>query len=195
MNAVGADPRIGRAFLNAGRGYGGGCFPKDVAGLISSAGSHGVDLQIMKSASQLNEQMPGYIVGKASKIIGSVRGKKAVVLGLSFKAGTSDARKSPGVKVANLLSRAGAKVCAYDPEATHEAKDDLARAVGTSESLQESIKDSDVVFVATDWPEFKNIDLTSLAKNMKGKILVDCMNCIDPQKAQDAGLQYIGIGR
>ncbi|MBW3568505.1 UDP-glucose/GDP-mannose dehydrogenase family protein [Candidatus Parcubacteria bacterium] len=195
MNAVGADPRIGRAFLNAGRGYGGGCFPKDVAGLISSAASYGVDMDIMQSASQLNEEMPGYIVGKATKILGNVKGKKAAVLGLSFKAGTSDARKSPGVKIANLLSKAGAQVRAYDPEANGEAKADLARAVGTSDSLDEVVSGADLVFIATDWPQFKDMDLTSLAGSMNGKVFVDCMNCIDPSQAKKAGLHYIGVGR
>jgi UDPglucose 6-dehydrogenase len=195
MNAVGADPRIGRAFLNAGRGYGGGCFPKDVAGLISSAGSYGVDMEIMKAASQVNDHMPGYIVGKAINVSGNLKGKKAGVLGLAFKSGTSDARKSPGVKIANLLSRAGAKVCAYDPEASQEAKTDLARAVGTCSTIEEAAKDADMVFIATDWPEFKNLNFEKISKLMHGNLLVDCMNCLDSSQVEKSGLQYIGVGR
>lgn len=195
MDAVGADPRIGRAFLNAGRGYGGGCFPKDVAGLISNAGSYGVDLTIMKAASKLNEQMPEYIVNKVEKLIGGYKGKKIAVLGLAFKSGTSDARKSPGIKIANLLDAAGANVATFDPQANGEAKHDLKSSVSTSYSLNEAVKGTDAVFVATDWPEFKEIDLANLAKTMNGKTIIDCMNCLDPTKAKNSGLQYIGIGR
>lgn len=195
MNAVGADPRIGRAFLNAGRGYGGGCFPKDVKGLISSAQSFGVDLQIMKAADKLNLEMPKYIVDKAKQKTGDVKGKKAAVLGLSFKAGTSDARKSPGVKIANLLAGAGAQVNAYDPEANGEAKRDLNDSVKPVESAEEAIKGAEVVFVATDWPEFKSIKLPELKSAMSGSAIIDCMNCLDSSKVEEAGLQYIGVGR
>lgn len=195
MDAVGADPRIGRAFLNAGRGYGGGCFPKDVAGLISSAENYGVDLQIMKSASQLNAQMPEYIVKKVSSEVGGYQGKKVTVLGLAFKSGTSDARKSPGIKIANLLSSFGAKVQVYDPQANGEAKQDMPDTITVKESLSEATKDAEIVFIATDWPEFKNMNLTKLAKNMNVKILVDCMNCIDHINIQTSELKYIGVGR
>lgn len=189
MYAAGADPRIGRAFLNAGRGYGGGCFPKDVKGLISSAESFGVDLQIMKAADELNTQMPEYIVSKTEGKIGDFKDRKVAVLGLSFKAGTSDARKSPGVKIANLLAEAGGKVSAYDPEANGEAKEDLTDSVKLVESIQEAIKDAEVIFVATDWPQFKEINLGELKSAMTGSTLVDCMNMYDPQKALSAGLE------
>ncbi len=195
MHAAGADPRIGRAFLNAGRGYGGGCFPKDVRGLISSAESFGVDLQIMKAADSLNRQMPEYIVSKAAQKTGDFKGKRAAVLGLSFKAGTSDARKSPGVKIANLLAGTGASVNAYDPEANGEAKEDLTDSVNLVESAEEAVKDAEIIFVATDWPEFKEINLNELKSAMTGSLLVDCMNIYDPEKALAAGLEFIGVGR
>lgn len=195
MSAVGADPRIGRAFLNAGRGYGGGCFPKDVKGLISSAESYEVDLHIMKAASKLNEQMPSYIVNKVEQQVGNLNGKKAAVLGLSFKAGTSDARKSPGVKIANLLADSGAMVNAYDPEANGEAKEDLSGSVDVSTSASEAIANADIIFVATDWPEFKSLKLEEVKSAMGGSTLVDCMNIYDPAEAAKAGLEFIGVGR
>ncbi|HEX5798173.1 MAG TPA: UDP-glucose/GDP-mannose dehydrogenase family protein [Candidatus Saccharimonadales bacterium] len=195
MYATGADPRIGRAFLNAGRGYGGGCFPKDVKGLISSAQSFGVDLQIMKAADELNKQMPEYIVSKTSSKIGDFKDKKIAVLGLSFKAGTSDARKSPGVGIANILAETGAVVNAYDPEANNEAKEDLSDAVNVVSSSSDAVKGADAVFVATDWPEFKSMNLAELKTAMAGNVLVDCMNIYDANEASQPGLELIGVGR
>lgn len=195
MDAVGADKRIGRAFLNAGRGYGGGCFPKDVSGLISSATDYGVDLGIMTAAADLNETMPGYIANKAQELLGSLQGKKVAVLGLAFKAGTSDARKSPGVKLANILHKNGASVNTYDPEANHEAKGDLRKGVKTCPSAIECVKDADAVFIATDWPELIEIDLDKVAKNMSGDLFVDAVNSYTISDVEDAGLRYTGVGR
>ncbi|CAN5669123.1 UDP-glucose/GDP-mannose dehydrogenase family protein [soil metagenome] len=195
MDAVGADKRIGRAFLNAGRGYGGGCFPKDVSGLISSASEYGVDLGIMTAAAELNETMPGYIASKAQKAMGTLQGKKVAILGLAFKAGTSDARKSPGVKLANILSKSGAQVVAYDPEANEEAKEDLLRNITVENSWQVCTKNADVVFVATDWPELIQLNLDDLKKSMRGNTFVDCMNAFSTADGAKANLQYIGVGR
>lgn len=195
MDAVGADPRIGKAFLNAGRGYGGGCFPKDVSGLISSSLEHGVDMPIMVAASDINDQMAGYIAKKAEKALGGLEGKKVAVLGLAFKAGTSDARKSPGIKLANALAGGEAQVCVYDPEANGEAKDTLNRQITICESSEEACKDAEAVFIATDWPQFKNLDFKDLAGKMDGKLIVDCMNCLDGSAVKSAGLDYIGVGR
>lgn len=195
MNAVGADPRIGKAFLNAGRGYGGGCFPKDVSGLISSSLEHGVDMPIMIAASDVNNQMAGYIADKAQKVSGSLKGKKVAVLGLAFKAGTSDARKSPGIKLANVLQKDGCEVSVYDPEANGEAKDTLNRQINICESLDSACQGAEAVFIATDWPQFKGLDFKELAAKMAGKTVVDCMNCLEESSVKAAGLSYIGVGR
>ena len=195
MDAVGADKRIGRAFLNAGRGYGGGCFPKDVSGLISSASEYGVDLGIMTAAAELNETMPGYIASKAQKALGSLDGKRVAVLGLAFKAGTSDARKSPGVKLANILSKEGADVYTYDPHANSEAKEDLRSAVIVTSSIDKAVENTDAVFVATDWPEFINMDISQIKKGMSGSLFVDCMNVYSMHDIENTGLVYTGIGR
>lgn len=196
MDAVGADKRIGRAFFNAGRGYGGGCFPKDVSGLIASASEHGVDMPIMIAAQDVNESMPGYIANKAHEALdGGLKGKKVAVLGLAFKAGTSDARRSPGVKLANILDKAGAAVSAYDPHANIEAGEEARPTVKIVSSLEKAVKSADAVFIATDWDEFINMDLEKLASLMSGSLLVDGYNRISPLQARKAGLQYIGVGR
>jgi UDPglucose 6-dehydrogenase len=195
MDAVGADQRIGRPFLNAGRGFGGGCFPKDVSGLISSAADYGVELPIMVAASEVNYSMPGYIAQKVQTVLDGIQGKHIAVLGLAFKAGTSDARRSPGVSLANILSKNGATVRAYDPEANHEAKEDLEAGITLHNSLETAVKNVDAVLVATDWPEFLQYDLSRLTQHMKGNLLVDCMNAYDMDEVKGAGLQYLGVGR
>ncbi len=195
MDVVGADKRIGRAFLNAGRGYGGGCFPKDVSGLISSASEYGVDLQIMTAATELNFSMPGYIANKAKKILGKLENKKVAVLGLSYKAGTSDARKSPGVALANILARNRAEVRVFDPKAKGEAEENLQRHIEVCQSLEAAVKNADAVFITTDWPEFLRYNLSKLKSLMRGKLLVDCMDVYSIDKVEKAGLDYTGVGR
>jgi len=194
MNAVGADNRIGRAFLNAGRGYGGGCFPKDVSGLISSALEYGVDLDIMQAAQQVNKSMPGYIVDMLQDKTGPLAGKKIAVLGLAFKAGTSDVRKSPGVSIANLLAQSGAHVSTYDPEGMEEAELDLHKSIAPVESIDAAIEDADITVIATDWPEFVEYPAEKLVKKMKGNILLDAVNQYSVTETKLAGMIYIGVG-
>ena len=196
MDAVGADARIGRAFLDAGRGYGGGCFPKDVSGLIMSGLEYGVDLEIMTAAQELNNSMPGYIVEKLrAKLGGSLSGKRIAVLGLAFKAGTSDVRRSPGVLIANILSKSEAAVSAYDPQAGDEAADELRKNVLIATTLEQAIKGADAVIIATEWPEFMTYKAAEYQKNMHGTIFVDAVNCFSPQAITKGKLHYIGVGR
>lgn len=196
MDAVGADKRIGRAFLNAGRGYGGGCFPKDVSGLISSAQTHGVGMAILEEAADINASMPGYIANKINRSLPSgIAGSRIAILGLAFKPGTSDARKSPAINLANLLATRGASVTAYDPEAEHEAQTELSPEIVLEDSIERCVKNADAVCVATDWAEFTQYDLSRLAKLMKGKLFVDAMNAFNIQSVESAGLTYIGVGR
>ena len=193
IDGIGADKRIGRAFLNAGRGYGGGCFPKDVSGLISSALEYGVDMPIMTAATDVNESMAGYIVEKTKKQLDNLSGKRVAVLGLAFKSGTSDARKSPAVKIANFLKSEGAIVSAYDPEANHEAREDLDKEIRLYDSVEQALGNVEMVFVATDWPEFK--DLAWLKDSGKLKAVVDCMNCLNKDILEEQNITYIGVGR
>lgn len=194
MDAVGADKRIGREFLNAGRGYGGGCFPKDVSGLISSAAEYSVDMPIMTAATEVNDSMPGYIANRAQEILGTLQDKKIAVLGLSFKAGTSDARKSPGVKMANLLSKAGAVVSAYDPHANGEAKEDLRDNIRVCQSALEAADGADAIFITTAWPEFREMDMHQLKSVMSGILIYDADNALDRSEVEKEGLRFVGVG-
>lgn len=195
MDAVGVDPRIGRAFLNAGRGFGGGCFPKDVSGLVRSAEDFGVELPIMHAVSETNESMPHYCINKASKLIGgNWQDVPVVVLGLSFKAGTSDVRRSPAITIANALAGAQAKVTAYDPAAMDEAREQLHGSINLAASTAAAVKDARCIFIATDWPQFVQ-DLPGLLQHAKeGTVVVDCMDCMDPASLP-AHITYTGIGR
>lgn len=195
MDAVGADNRIGRAFFNAGRGYGGGCFPKDVSGLISSGLEYGVDLEIMQAAQKQNVMMPEYVVDKLQNTIdGQLENKRVAVLGLAFKAGTSDVRKSPGIAIANTLEKVGANVVAYDPRANEEAAADLRKGVHHVETIEEAIKDVDAVVIATEWNEILNYPAASFKRHMNGSLLLDAVNQYDVTEAKAAGLEYVGIG-
>lgn len=195
MHAVGADNRIGGAFLNAGRGYGGGCFPKDVSGLISSALEYGVNLDIMHAAQEQNRIMPGYIVDKLKDEIGtSLDGLHIAVLGLAFKAGTSDVRRSPGVAIANKLHEAGASVLTYDPEATEEAAPDLMTGIVAADTLEDAITGADAVIIATEWDDFLSYSSRDFAQRMKGTVLFDAVNQYNALSARSAGLAYLGVG-
>ena len=194
MDGIGLDSRIGRAFLNAGRGYGGGCFPKDVSGLISTAHNHGIDLHIMQAATEVNSSMPGYIVNRAKEKFGDLKGEQVAVLGLAFKAGTSDARKSPAVAMANALAHEDAKVKAYDPYANEEASPDLNREVEVVDSQEEAVEGAKVLFVGTDWPQFKQLDLSSL-KASGVQLIADGMNVLDAEEVRRSGIDYVGVGR
>jgi UDPglucose 6-dehydrogenase len=196
MDAVGADERIGRAFLNAGRGYGGGCFPKDVSGLIASGLENGVDLEIMTAAQSVNESMPGYILEKLqSALDGDLAGKKIAVLGLAFKAGTSDARKSPGVSIANTLLDNSAVVSVYDPQANEEARHDLDARIIPSRSIEEAIVNAEAIIIATEWPEFSQYSPSRYKENSKAHVIIDAVNRLDRSTVLSAGFQYVGVGR
>lgn len=164
MDGIGKDKRIGGAFLNAGRGYGGGCFPKDVSGLIATADENGLAMEVMAAAVQLNESMPAYIVAAIENELGNLSGQKVAVLGLAFKAGTSDSRRSPAITIANLLAERGARVTAYDPKAIIEEGGGLSNSISRKATLNEAVINADAAVVATDWPEFSALDYPALKK-------------------------------
>lgn len=196
MQAVGADTRINPAFFNAGRGYGGGCFPKDVSGLIAAGLEHGVALPILEASQAVNDSMPGYIIEKLQlELDDSIEGKRIAVLGLAFKADTSDVRRSPGIAIANFLVSEGSQVQAYDPQAHEEAKHDLSPEVTLADTLEQALDGCQAVIVATDWHQFRQLPAKTYAKHLKKGIFVDAMNCFNSSQIQQAGMRYIGVGR
>lgn len=197
LNAIGQDGRIGRAFLRPGLGWGGGCFPKDVKALIAASMRHGVLPDILDGASSINARMPDHILNKVENALGkSLDGARSAVLGLSFKEGTSDTRRSPAIKLANRANRRGSNVRVYDPVAVEEAKPDLDGSIAIAQSVTDACNGAEVIFVAVRWPEFLNASPADYAAMAQpGAIFVDAGDAFDRQEIEDAGLVYIGIGR
>jgi UDPglucose 6-dehydrogenase len=196
MDAVGADTRIGRAFLNAGRGYGGGCFPKDVSGLISSSNTFGIDMEIMKAAQNVNDSMPGYIIKKLLGELKNLEERKIAILGLAFKAGTSDVRKSPGISLANLLKKNGADVRTYDPQAKEEASRDILSGVLQHDTIEETVDGVDAVIIATEWPEIiEFISNTTNLSSLRGDVIIDAVNKLPAENFSNTRFKHIGIGK
>ncbi len=194
LDGIGYDSRIGRKFLYPGAGYGGSCLPKDVRALHSIAADHGYDFGLLAEIDNINKQAKRDLVRKARDMLTDLRGKKVSVLGLAFKANTDDMREAPSVDIIELLRREGAKVSAYDPAARENAKEVLS-GIKFCETLEDCIKDSDLLMVVTDWDEFKEMNLEKVHKLMKTPNIVDGRNIYDPQNAKDLGFNYIGVGR
>jgi UDPglucose 6-dehydrogenase len=189
VQGLGLDHRIGPDFLQPGPGYGGSCFPKDTSALIAVAEDAGYDFELLRAVIVADEDQRRRVADKVRQAAGGgLRGRKVGMWGVSFKAGTDDARESPAVRIAALLLAEGAEVVAYDPEATTDlfsmAPDPIAAAT-----------DSDVLLIATEWPEFTTVDMMAVSKVMRGHRVVDARNLLDPKAVRAAGLDYWGLGR
>ena len=194
LSAMGLDKRIGTAFLHAGAGYGGSCFPKDVKALISIAGSHGYDFTLLKNVEEVNKEAMHGITNKIKRLLGE--GKKVGVLGLSFKPDTDDMRDAPSRTIIPELLKDGVAVKAYDPIAMDNAKK-FPEFTGLNfvKSAEEVAKDVDVLVLLTEWNEFKELDMEKMKSLMSGVGLVDGRNIYDPEKMRSLGFEYIGVGR
>lgn len=195
LEAVGLDKRVGSAFLNAGVGYGGSCFPKDVKALIAIAIQHGYDFNLLKEVESINKRAIESIVDKAEKLLnGSLEGKKIGILGLSFKPDTDDMRDAPSISVIKKLYELKAIIQAYDPIAKENAKKLLPSITFCNDSY-EAVKDCDIAIVMTEWNEFRQLDLENMKKLMKQPIILDGRNIYDPEKLRKTGFIYQGVGR
>jgi UDPglucose 6-dehydrogenase len=200
-NGMGYDKRIGRAFLDAGLGYGGSCFPKDVKALAHMANIQGRHPQLLEAVMQINTDARRSIVAKVRSLIGNSNGKLQVlaskqvgVLGLAFKANTDDIRESQPVDIIRMLQADGAHVKAYDPVAMENAGR-LLKDVKLCEDAYEVAEGCDALIMATDWNEFKNLDWHKIKHSMAQPVLVDGRNMYDPQKMREMGFTYRGVGR
>jgi len=198
---MGYDKRIGRAFLDAGLGYGGSCFPKDVKALAHMANVQGKHPQLLEAVMTINNDARRSIVAKVRSLIGNsngrlklLEGKTVGVLGLAFKANTDDIRESQPIDIIRMLQADGAIVKAYDPVAMENAGREL-KDVKLCEDAYETATGCDAVILATEWNEFKNLDLLRMRKAMKQPVLVDGRNLYDPGKLQELGFRYRGVGR
>ena len=192
---IGLDDRIGPRFLRPGPGYGGSCLPKDTNGLIHIAEGFGAKLNLVKSAIETNDDIPLRLVERVEEIAGGLLGKKIGVLGLAFKGGTDDVRYSPAIGLINGFLSKGASVRAFDPQAEGLARRELGDSIEYFPSAITAIRGADIAVIATEWPQFREIELDDIARALDGNILADFRNLFDPKKAKAAGLVYIGMGR
>jgi UDPglucose 6-dehydrogenase len=191
---MGLDQRIGSAFLKAGIGYGGSCFPKDVSALKMLAGNSGYHFQLLGSVIEVNELQKRRVVGKLQKHLGSLVGKKVALLGLAFKPHTDDMREASSLVLAARLEGEGAEVVAYDPVAGEVARG-LLDKVEFRDSPLEALDGADAAILVTEWPEFAELDWSAAAARMNRPLLVDGRNFLDSKALQAAGFDYEGIGR
>ncbi len=191
---MGLDDRIGPKFLQAGIGFGGSCFPKDVAALKQLAGNSGYHFQLLNSVIEVNELQKRRVVAKLHKHLGSLVGKEIALLGLAFKPNTDDMREASSLVLSARLSAAGARVRAYDPVAEAEARK-LISGLDFKPSAAEAIDGADALVLVTEWPEFGELDFAAVAAAMRGRLVVDGRNFLDPEAVAGAGLTYEGVGR
>src|SRR5215211_1730774 len=191
---MGLDERIGSSFLRAGIGYGGSCFPKDVSALKMLAGNTGYHFQLLNAVIEVNELQKRRVMSKLQKHLGTLVGKEIGLLGLSFKPNTDDMREASSLVLSARLQAAGAKVRAYDPVAEEEARK-LLQGVDFMPSVEAAVEGVDAVVLVTEWPEFRDIDLAALAESMRGTLVVDGRNFLDPDAVAATGLTYEGVGR
>jgi UDPglucose 6-dehydrogenase len=191
---MGLDNRIGPKFLQAGIGFGGSCFPKDVTALKQLAGNSGYHFQLLNSVIEVNELQKRRVMAKLEKHLGSLVGKEIGLLGLAFKPNTDDMREASSLVLSARLQAAGARVRAYDPVAEEEARK-LIRGVEFRSSALAVAEGADALVLITEWPEFGEMDLGALAGVMRGDVLIDGRNFLDAGRVRDAGLNYEGIGR
>ncbi|HSW89129.1 MAG TPA: UDP-glucose/GDP-mannose dehydrogenase family protein [Candidatus Saccharimonadales bacterium] len=195
LKAIGEDKRIGKYFLNAGAGYGGSCFPKDVKALISIAKGYGYDFKLLKDVEEINKDAMNLIVEKvAQQFNGNVTGKTIGVLGLSFKPDTDDMRDAPAIVVIKALEAMGAKIKGYDPISMDNAKR-LLPTITLCKDAYDVIQDADAVVLMTEWNEFKELDLQKVKSSLKTPIFIDARNVYEPEKMKALGFVYSGVGR
>ncbi len=193
-SGMGLDKRIGKGFLNAGVGYGGFCFPKDLDAFISIAGQCGYDFSLLKEVRKINEQQKEFFLKKIESALWNIKSKSIGILGLSFKPETDDIRFTPAQYIVEKLKSEGAKVRAFDPKAMPKFKQ-LVKGITFCRDAYDAAKGVDCLVIITDWPEFKNLDFARLKKIMKQPLIVDGRNIYNKETLEKLGYRYFSIGR
>jgi UDPglucose 6-dehydrogenase len=188
---MGLDHRLGRHFLRAGIGFGGSCFPKDIAALKQLAGNSGYHFQLLAAVIEVNELQKRRVIGKLQKHLGSLRGKRVALLGLAFKPGTDDMREAPSRVLAARLAAEGAEVRGWDPVAQPT---DLPQ-VQLCDSFLEAVSGADAAVVVTEWPELRELATAEVRDAMRRPLIVDGRNLLDPEAVRALGFAYEGVGR
>jgi len=193
---VGLDPRIGSQYMQAGPGFGGPCLGKDTKALAAVGDDVGEETPLIDAVSVSNEIQRMRIVDRVEEALGSIRGATVGLLGLSFKAGTDDVTDSPALGVAEVLLERGAEVRAFDPAAEERAQMTHPElAIAYHDHVDGMTDDCDALVLMTDWPEFRHIDWTDVARRVRGRLVVDSRNFLDRERVEAAGFTYVSLGR
>jgi UDPglucose 6-dehydrogenase len=196
-NGIGMDTRIGRRFLDAGLGFGGSCFPKDLSAFIKIAEQLGCDFRLLKEVQRINAEQMDRFVKKIADTLWVLRDKQIGVLGLAFKQNTDDVRMSPAIELCQRLLKEGARLRVHDPKAMDKARSVLPPGdqVAYVEDMNAVAEGCDALVVATEWPQFKKLDLERARKALSHPILFDGRNLFDPQEMESLGFIYKSVGR
>lgn len=192
---LGLDNRIGPHFLRAGVGYGGSCFPKDVAAFISIAKDLGYDFEFLKAVEKINQQAHQLFLEKIEQALWVTKGKTIAVWGLAFKPNTDDMRNAPAIPIIEQLHADGAKIVAFDPEARDTAKAALGKKVTYGKDMYGILKDADALVIITDWDHFKSPDWEKVKSLLRSPIIVDGRNMFEPREMEKRGFVYHSVGR
>lgn len=191
---IGLDSRIGSKFLQAGIGWGGSCFPKDVSALIHTADDYGYDAVLLKAAVNVNEHQRSIGIEKLQQVLKILKGKTIGLLGLTFKPDTDDMRDAPALTLIEQLSRLGAKVKAYDPIVSQTGMRHGLSNVHVETDPEMLAQGCDALVLVTDWQQFKELNYAKMAKSMVNPVIIDGRNFLDREALQEIGFQYVGIG-
>lgn len=194
--SLGSDSRIGKRFLFPGVGYGGSCFPKDVAALINTSNEANYDFKILKAVHEINKKQIDVFVEKIKRHFkGKLKGKKFGVWGLAFKPNTDDVREAPAIAIINRLLAEGTAISAYDPVAKETSQRILKNKIQFAKHPYEALKNSDALLIITEWNEFRNPDFERMASLLKQPVIFDGRNLYDPGKMKDMKFTYYSVGR
>lgn len=191
---MGYDARISKSFLNAGAGFGGSCFPKDLKAFIHIAQKHGYDFKLLKEVENINKEQRELVVTKIKKAVWILKDKKIGIWGLAFKPNTDDMRSAPSIDIIKMLQSEGASIKAFDPVSNEKAQQ-ILKNVTFCKDPYEVAQGSDCLVVITEWNEFKEIDLAKVKDEMANPVIIDGRNIYDPAKMKEFGFIYYGIGR
>jgi UDPglucose 6-dehydrogenase len=191
---MGLDDRIGPKFLQAGIGFGGSCFPKDVDALKQLAGNSGYHFQLLTAVIEVNELQKRRVIGKLHKHLGGLVGKRVALFGLAFKPNTDDMREASSLVLSARLNADGADVVAHDPVAEQQAREHVS-GISFADSALQAAEGADAVVLVTEWPQFLELDWSDVAAAMRGDLVIDGRNALDPAAVRAAGLVYEGVGR
>ena len=192
---IGSDERIGRRFLFPGIGYGGSCFPKDVKALIHSAAQVSYDFKILNAVTSVNENQKVHLVQKIKEYYQDLQGKHFALWGLAFKPNTDDIREAPALEIIDALTKEGATIAAYDPEAMKNVKALIGDKITYATSQYDALKNADALIIATEWNEFRTPDYNKIISSLKQLVVFDGRNVFDLETMQKKGFHYQSIGR